>query len=1455
MDTLSRRITNTLGSLQYSLKNKHQKSALAHQSQSVDEPDYRDRMDWGREKGLVQGHARSASGASGASSTHSHHTTGSATVTSRSISMNSVSSEGSGESPLVEQEDIVALTHNVRTIKEALGRLRRIFHPERDKQEAIRVAAHERLGDVLRILRTILEKYPPLQSNDLLMAAGQLIQQVKAYNFEDDKSDPTEFFEAIDHLALAFSSRVSEYLMGDIDTSSTVHQAARTRSCENLLPSDPPEGKDSIKEARDADIWLPHQIDDTLMRLEHGTSTALNRAKVWSKYAKDVMTYIDKRASLELEYAKNLAKLAQSLRPVLKEESYLPFQSIYCTALDQDIDNSNATQTTCNLLQTHKFIEPLSARKSEHDRVRKQIKESWQREVKRMRDSVNNLRKSRAMYVQRHQEYEKAKESLVKAESTDAGDGSRLEKKKRYEEDALQKAIEAETIYKACVVEANDRRLNLEKTKAVVLQQVRELMLQCDQTMKAVTVAYFQLQHTASAPAPVQFQTLCESSRLYEPGFQYMEFVKRLSLSASSSIVKKSGSMEFVFEPFHPAGRIMDGKDLHKSSIDNCDDSTPFGRAATHLHPAGKPLAIEGHKEVTKSASGKVAWPHPAVAAVAGSDSDSVGSSQSAKSLEVSPSASPRNTARRIVHNSSGDELDVDPDMTGDLGRRQSQSKAAITHNFRKLKTPSRCRECDSYVYFQGMECGECGLACHKKCLESLAIQCGHKRLPRKMNTFGVDLSQHLLETSVAVPHLVCKCIREIDSRGSQIKGIYRVSGVKSRVERLCQIFENGADLVDLADVHPNVIANVLKLYLRQLPEPLLTFKLYQDFVNLAKEFPAKSGESEDVDAAVVQVLCGLVEKLPVKHRCTLATLMHHLKRVADYSEENNMPPSNLGIVFGPTLLRTSEGSASLSSLVDTVHQTRAIELLITYAKDVFGPSDAYEVDYEHTLPFKQSESDRQVRPPESPVKVVAAGGFDILSTQETCGDEMTTSSCQHSLSSSSSPWCASFPPSDDWESHSEDEDDEEFGEMRSNMEDTPIVSKSHFVRNAGTTPLDDARFGHTSGEVPTSSPSGIDHCYERIATKKVDGKSDAKCNIEPNTSTASVATQTDLSFLRNLANSATTSSNENPRDSRALEKGTGTKTNFSSTKRSLHPDTKEKIVIHVVGPHEGPVSARVDGSTGSEESAKSTLVRMQGNFAAVSTSIVERLLDEGGCDTKVKRGLVNEATSRPKDDTDSRCCDACEDELAEPVTGTRHCGRHTGLLHTHPDQDSGFEECCRPSPSTSPSHYISPYVGEPQRGYRSVTPASKLTTVADYNVNRQPPTDTVRPTLAPPWLKPARASQETIEPPKPILQRRPLTDNDGEKRFSEKLTAVLSTGETKSCHATKAGGSSRSQEESTTDRMRTSFVKTRSGDPKDASTLRPNLALTYSINKHPTQLTVTSVDDCDGDDLEPQMV
>ncbi|KAL1433468.1 hypothetical protein MTO96_012582 [Rhipicephalus appendiculatus] len=659
------------------------------------------------------------------------------------------------------------------------------------------------------------------------------------------------------------------------------------------------------------------EADAKLMRIDDGVEFALRRAKVWSKYAKDVISYVEKRANLEAEHARNLLKLAQTMRPVLKEESFLPFQSIYCTAIDQDLDNANNCLSNCTLLHDHKFVEPLTARRNEHEKARKQLKEAWQRELKRMQELEANVRKARTLYVQRHQEHDKAAQRA---------DGD--ERRRRVEEEALQKAREAETTYKACVVEANERIVALERTKAEVLQQVRELMCQCDQTMKAVTVAYFQLQHTVTAPAPIQFQTLCESSRLYEPGSQYLEFVRRIPAGRHPVEPRL-----LAFEPCAGDTRT-ESRRVHEAELEPLDQT-----------------ALEVRLSSEAATSRPAGW--------AGGASDSEGSNRSG---DTSPAASPQAMARTMLLTvSSGDELDTDHDNERGAGRPMCLSLAAETHSFRKLRTPSRCRECDSYVYFQGVECSECGLSSHKKCLETLAIRCGHKRLPRKMTTFGVELGG---QPADEVPYIVRRCIAEMDARGYGVRGLYRVSGVKSKVERLCQCFENGATLVDLSDSPPHVVANVLKLYLRQLPEPLLTYRLYPHFIALAKEHPGGTGvahhhhhhpeeDEEDLgedenrdeadhhhddeeEEAVVAALRTLVAQLPPLHARTLAALLRHLARVAAHSHLNQMPAGNLAIVFGPTLLRTSEGSASLSSLVDTVHQTRVIELLIMYVDRIF---------------------------------------------------------------------------------------------------------------------------------------------------------------------------------------------------------------------------------------------------------------------------------------------------------------------------------------------------------------------------------------------------------------------------------------------------------------------------------------------------------------------------------------
>jgi len=857
---------------------------------------------------------------------------------SRSLSLASVSSDGSTESShVVEQEDIIALTQDVRSFKEGLNRLRKVFQSESESLEVLKVVSHERLSDVLKILRHMLEKYPALQSNDLVSTAGILIKKVKEFDYDTESSAPKDFFESLDALALAFSSRVSEYLMGDLDSNISLSSASsKTKSYENLLTSHDVESLVGPVLSHHAPTQVedetlsPDKIDSLLMHHDCGVDLALQRAKIWSKYAKDVISYVEKRVGMQLDLAKNLTKLVQTCRPQLQEESYLPFQSIYCTALDNDLELCASVQTSCGLLQGYKFLEPLQSRRAEHEKVRKNLKEWWHKELKRMHDEVDRLRKARTVYIQRHQEWERCRDAARIAEQgaeIGATGENKLDKRKKLEDEAGVKAVEAESHYRTCVEESNARHRNLLAVKSQVLQQIRELLMQADQTMKAVTVSYFQQQHTLTAPCPVQFQTLCESSRLYEPGSQYMKFVRRLPDSTSQ---RASESNPFCFEPYTPGmENILQLEKQRKwsASLEN-EDRRVLGGGGGSLGHAGPGVPV-------------LAW-SPSVGGENTSETESIESRESVKSRDTSPSHSPLVSVKNFPnYNSEETEVDMEQGQAG-ISKRH-MSKAANSHKFQKIQKPSKCRECDKYVYWQGYECADCGLASHKKCLETLHLLCGPKRLLRKMTTFGVDLGQHLLEVGAEIPPLVQKCVAVVDSRGTTVKGIYRVSGVKSKVEKLCQAFENGAELVDLTDVHPNVIANVVKLYMRQLPEPLMTFRLYSEFIRVGRSCPApgsgQTAPSEEREA--VQQLRQLVNQLPRYHHNTLGFLCQHLNRVAEQAETNNMPASNLAIVFGPTLLKTTEGSASLSSLVDTVHQTRVVELLTRHATTIFGPAES----------------------------------------------------------------------------------------------------------------------------------------------------------------------------------------------------------------------------------------------------------------------------------------------------------------------------------------------------------------------------------------------------------------------------------------------------------------------------------------------------------------------------------
>uniref|UniRef100_A0A8C1DAG7 Rho GTPase-activating protein 29 n=2 Tax=Cyprinus carpio TaxID=7962 RepID=A0A8C1DAG7_CYPCA len=677
---------------------------------------------------------------------------------------------------------------------------------------------------------------------------------------------------------------------------------------------------------------LAEQVDLLLLNNDSGVESALLYAKAWSKYTKDVLAWVEKRLSLDMECAKSFAKMAESAKAVASQQDFMPFRDIYVSAFKNEIEYNQILLHTSASLQTNKFIQPLLARKNDLDKQRKEIKEQWQRELKKMNEAESALKKARLLKVQKREEYEKARSSTSRTEEEQPTAGGRtLEKKRRVEEEALQKAEEAHEQYKACVADLEAKKVSLSNAKSEILAQIRKLVFQCDLTLKAVTVNWFQMQQAQTQPLSVNYQALNEQAKKYEPGQCYSEFV--------CSLPKERVWLESL------------SQDITASS-------------KTGLILCVVALRTQGSQRAWSSGS--------AGGGGMCSDSESAGGSSESRSMD-SPTASPGDFKRRLPRTpstgtmSSADDLDErEPPSPLDNGlaemvmetasspgpfRNTQMSKAAQTHKLRKLRAPSKCRECDGLVVFHGAECEECSLACHKKCLETLAIQCGHKKLQGRLHLFGIDFAQVAKNSPDGIPFIIKKCTSEIESRALNIKGIYRVNGAKSRVEKLCQAFENGKDLVELSDLHPHDISNVLKLYLRQLPEPLILYRYYNDIIGLAKETQNMEETDSTKEKSPGEQLClsielkrvlfkirDLLRQLPAAHYKTLQFLITHLHRVSEQAEENKMTASNLGIIFGPTLIkpRQLEAEVSLSSLVDYPHQARMVDLLIRHHQMIF---------------------------------------------------------------------------------------------------------------------------------------------------------------------------------------------------------------------------------------------------------------------------------------------------------------------------------------------------------------------------------------------------------------------------------------------------------------------------------------------------------------------------------------
>ncbi|XP_056292812.1 rho GTPase-activating protein 15 isoform X4 [Pseudoliparis swirei] len=215
-----------------------------------------------------------------------------------------------------------------------------------------------------------------------------------------------------------------------------------------------------------------------------------------------------------------------------------------------------------------------------------------------------------------------------------------------------------------------------------------------------------------------------------------------------------------------------------------------------------------------------------------------------------------------------------------------------------------------------------------------------------KDQVFGCRLEMLCEREKSTVPRFVRLCTDAVEKRGLETDGIYRVSGNLAVIQKLRFLVDHeravttdgrymfpaefvqeeklNLDQSEWEDIH--VITGALKLFFRELPEPLVPFGFFADIVETVK----MSDYMDKVDR-----LKYLVLNMPPTNRDTLQFICCHLKRVLEQSGTNRMTTQNIGIVFGPTLMRPEQDNGNMA--VNMVYQNQAMELILSEFDHIFG--------------------------------------------------------------------------------------------------------------------------------------------------------------------------------------------------------------------------------------------------------------------------------------------------------------------------------------------------------------------------------------------------------------------------------------------------------------------------------------------------------------------------------------
>ncbi|XP_074648090.1 rho GTPase-activating protein 17-like [Tubulanus polymorphus] len=205
--------------------------------------------------------------------------------------------------------------------------------------------------------------------------------------------------------------------------------------------------------------------------------------------------------------------------------------------------------------------------------------------------------------------------------------------------------------------------------------------------------------------------------------------------------------------------------------------------------------------------------------------------------------------------------------------------------------------------------------------LRSEITQYAHKPV------YGTSLEDHLQSTEREIAVVLEECVCTLIDVGLEEEGLFRVAGGASKVKKLKAALDAGVVDLDEFIRDPHVVAGALKLYFRELPEPLMTYSLYSEWMQAAK-LPNDQR---------LQALWTVADQLPKYNYNNLRYLIKFLNKLAEHSDTNKMSSSNIAIVMGPNLIWSEKDGGP--NMLTTGTQSAIIDTFITHA-DWFFPGE-----------------------------------------------------------------------------------------------------------------------------------------------------------------------------------------------------------------------------------------------------------------------------------------------------------------------------------------------------------------------------------------------------------------------------------------------------------------------------------------------------------------------------------